>query len=148
MPEPIKLYFVLENPNPGVDFGIQKGSGSIYETIQKQRSAGEDLHFYCELFVKPGKDGEVDFSGPCVQGPTGVRFFYVDIGNAAGQVGSVWSRRLKIPLKGIEWDWVEKVSNSANFRISTNIAGKAKDGGPNCGTVKPFAGWSLNEAVV
>ncbi|MDP4263249.1 MAG: DUF5990 family protein [Bacteroidota bacterium] len=27
--------------------------------------------------------------------------------------------------------------------LETNVAGTDKDGGPNCGTVKPFDGWKL-----
>ena len=41
----ITLRIVLETPPRGVDFGIQRGRGSLFEVIQKQRSAGGDLSF-------------------------------------------------------------------------------------------------------
>ena len=35
MNQEIPIRIILENPPPGVDFGIQKESGSKYETILK-----------------------------------------------------------------------------------------------------------------
>lgn len=37
MERELTLRIVLEKPLAGVDFGLQKGRGSEYETIQKQR---------------------------------------------------------------------------------------------------------------
>ena len=34
MDRDITLRIVLETPPPGVDFGIQRGRGSLYETVQ------------------------------------------------------------------------------------------------------------------
>ena len=34
----VKLRIILVSPPPGIDFALQKGSGSDYEPIQKQRS--------------------------------------------------------------------------------------------------------------
>ena len=45
MNEQIPLVIVLQQPPAGVDFGLQKGSGNSYETVQKQRSASGDLYF-------------------------------------------------------------------------------------------------------
>ena len=39
MNQELTLKIVLENPPSGVDFGLQKGSGNKYETIQIQRSS-------------------------------------------------------------------------------------------------------------
>jgi hypothetical protein len=36
----LTLRIVIEQPPAGVDFALQKGSGSAYETVQKQRLAG------------------------------------------------------------------------------------------------------------
>src|SRR5690349_12069315 len=99
----ITLQIVLLQPPPGVDFGIQQGSGSIYRTIQKQRSASDDLVFKFSISIKgePVKDPLPKFSGDLVHGPAGGKFIYIDIGTAAGQFDSPWTRRLKIPLTGI-----------------------------------------------
>jgi hypothetical protein len=43
---------VLERPPGGVDFGLQKGRGSAYETVQTQRSEGSDLSFEFSVHVK------------------------------------------------------------------------------------------------
>jgi len=75
-PDLVTLRIVLEAPPPGVDFGIQQGRGSIYETIAKQRSAGGDLSFEFEVDVKSGPREPTDFGGPIVQGPRGARFVY------------------------------------------------------------------------
>ena len=118
---------VLEKPPAGVIFGVQKGRGHGYETILKQRSDGGDVIFE---FVLPLK---TDFSGPLVQGPPGARFVYIDIGTAAGQLDSCWTRRLKVPLAGAD--------RKAKGVQQARIPGTAKDGGPSCATVKPMGGW-------
>ena len=106
----LKLRIDLENPPGGVDFGLQKG-GTDYETIQKQRSRAGDLSFEFTLEVKGvRKDGMPALRGPFVQGPTGARFVYIDIGTCAGQTNTPWSRRLKIPLSGITWEMVDRLS--------------------------------------
>ena len=135
MSEVAAFRIVLENPPPGVDFGLQKGRGTNYETIQKQRSAAGDLRFGFTAGVKAG--AAPDFTGPLVQGPPGERFVYLDVGTCAGQTGTCWSRRLKIPLRGITWDMIEGPGAVLEARVN----GTAKDGGPACGTVKPFGGW-------
>ena len=126
----VSLRIVLKRPPAGVDFGLQKGRGRVYETIQKQRSDGGDLVFEFSVTLKAGPD----FAGPLVQGKPGERFVYLDIGTYAGQSGSCWGRRLKVPLIGI--------TGAGTYEAS--VAGTAKDGGPNCGTVKPFSGWQVS----
>ena len=98
----LDLSIILEDPLPGVDYALPKGTGSKHELTQKQRSAkGENLQFDFTVRVKPGKDGGPNFLGPFVNGPTGERFVYLNIGTSAGQLDSVWTRRLKVPLRGI-----------------------------------------------
>lgn len=45
MPVELKLRIVLQKPTAGVSFGLQKGSGAKYETVQTHESKGEDLVF-------------------------------------------------------------------------------------------------------
>ena len=139
----ITLRIVLETPPPGVDFGIQKGRGSFFEVIQKQRSKGADLSFEFSVGVRNADgSGTPDFSGPIVQGPRGGRFVYVDIGTVAGQLDTPWSRRLKVPLTGITADQIRGATSGAGSVLSTRVPGTGKDGGPSCASVKDFAGWS------
>ena len=45
MPRELTLRIVVESPPPDVDYALQKGSGSAYETVQTQRSEGNNLTF-------------------------------------------------------------------------------------------------------
>ena len=141
MKQEILLKIILENPPANVDFGLQKGSGNNYETIQKQRSGSGDLVFDFTIGVKTAKDGSPDFSGPVVQGPAGNRFVYIGIGTYAGNMVSEWSRRLKVPLTGITRGVIDRVKANPGMSLQAHVAGTAKDGTPACATVKPFNGW-------
>ena len=143
MDQELPLRIILKNPPTGVDFGLQKGSGNHYETVQKQQFHSQDLQFNFTVRVKGKQDEESQptILGPFVQGPPGARFVYLDIGRCAGQITSVWSRRLKIPLTGINWEMVNQLSTNDAQVLETQVPGTGKDTGPNCGTVKPFTGW-------
>jgi hypothetical protein len=144
MEREISLRIVVERPPAGVFFGLQKGSGSEYETVQTVESKSDDLQFEFDVRVREGKDGRPNFLGPFVQGPTDERFVYLDIGTYAGQTNTPWSQRLKIPLRGITWELIAQTVKSSSAALETRVAGTGKDGGPSCGTVKPFEGWKLN----
>ena len=136
MEQELTLVIILESPPPGVDFGLQEGSGNDYQTVQTQRSKHGDLRFEFKVRVREGKDGQPNFLGPFAQGPAPQRFVYIDIGTYAGQKNTPWSRRLKVPLRGITWDQIKKAKV-----LETRVPGTGRDGGPSCATVKPFAGW-------
>ncbi len=131
MPE-LTFRIILQAPLPGIDYALQKGSGHHYECVQLQRSGSGNLTFEFTAQLKPGPD----FGGPFVQGPKGARFVYLDLGTAAGQHGSPWSRRLKIPLTGLTGALAQPGGT-----LVTTVPGQGKDGTPSCATVKPFAGW-------
>ena len=141
MEREISLRIVVERPPAGVYFGLQKGSGNNYETVQTVESKSADLRFAFDVRVREGKDGAPNFLGPFVQGPAQERFVYLDIGTYAGQTNTPWSRRLKIPLRGITWALIDQAEKSALAALEVRVAGTGKDGGPSCGTVKPFEGW-------
>jgi hypothetical protein len=135
---------VLQEPPAGVDFALQIGRGADYKTVQTQRSTGRDLSFEFSVGVKAAdKRAAPDFRGPVVQGPTGQRFVYIDIGTYARQANTPWSRRLKVPLSGITRDVLDRASADSSVVLETRVPGTGKDGGPNCATVKPFGGWQL-----
>ena len=147
MESEIIFQIVLLKPTPGVDFGLQKGSGKEYETIQKQRSVSHDLHFKFTIKIKGDrqKDAIPKISGQFVQGQSGNQFVYIVIGTYAGQTDCIWERRLKIPLVGITWNTIDIISSNPNFILETQVPGTGRDGGPNCATVKPFGGWHIKE---
>ena len=138
----VTLRIMLEGPPPGVDFGLQEGHGNDYKTVQTQRSKTGDLTFTFTARAKQNTGGEPVFLGSFTQGPPRKRFVYLDIGTYAGQKETQWSRRLKIPLQGIDWKMIEQAAASSRV-LETRVHGTGRDGGPTCGTVKPFNGWKL-----
>ncbi len=75
MNQELTLRIVLKNPPGGVDFGLQKGSGTKYETVQIQRSGDRNLAFEFPVTVRLNKRGASKFScGEFVQGPPGAAF--------------------------------------------------------------------------
>ena len=143
MSQELSVRIILQSPPAGVDFAIQKGGGNKYETILKQRSSENDLVFEFTISVKDGKTSSYNFTGPYVHGPVNERFIYIDIGTAAGQMDSAWTRRLKIPLREISSETVAQILANSSLILETKVPGTGKDGGPNCATVKPFSGWYL-----
>jgi hypothetical protein len=140
----IPLRIVLLKPPAGIDFSLQKGSGSKYEPVQIQRSGSDDLHFSFDVEIKGEreKNDQPGFGGAFVQGPPANRFVYINIGTYAGQALS-FGGRMKIPLTGITWDVVEQLKNDLKLILETRVPGTGKNGGPNYATVKPFDGWSV-----
>src|SRR5437899_10141231 len=122
-PTEVALRIVLERPPTGVDFCLQKGRGSAYETIRKQRSRGDDLEFEFTITVKTANDGAPDFAGPFIQGASGERFVYIDIGTYAGQMNTLWNRRLKVPLSAIDWAMIRKASAGSRNTLETRVSG-------------------------
>jgi hypothetical protein len=147
MQQEITLRITLLRPTQGVVFGLQKGTGSQYETIQKQKCATDELYFECPVILKGDeqKDPLPKLSGPFVQGSAPNKFIYIDIGTCAGQTDTLWSRRLKIPLSGITWNLIHQLALNPGLVIGTRVEGTGRDGGPNCATVKPFPGWQVME---
>ena len=146
MDKELTFHIVIIKPPPNVDYGLQKGSGRNYETVQKQKSKSrEDLSFKCVVKIKGerSKDHLPKLSGPFVQGRALDRFIYIGIGTFAGESDSKWSRRLKIPMTGISWDVVDRIVSEEKLMLESHVPGTGKDGSPNCGTVKPFDGWRI-----
>ena len=137
MDRTLTLRIVIEQPPPGVDFALQKGSGSVYEPTQRQRSKGKDLAFEFQPAIRNGVSaGVAALGGPFVQGPPKQRFVYIDIGTYAGQADSCWSRKMKIPLEGITAQMVR-----SGGVLETRVEGTGRAGGPNCASIKDFTGW-------
>ena len=139
MPSVLTLRIVIEQPPPGVDYALQKGSGSSYVTVQTQRSSGGDLSFEFQPAIRDGvNDAMAAMGGPFVQGPPKKRFVYLDIGAYAGQAGSPWGRRLKVPLEGISTRML-----ASGGVLEIRVPGTGRDGSPSCATVKDTDGWKI-----
>jgi hypothetical protein len=139
---PIRL--VLVEPPPGIDFGIQRGSGARYETLFVQQGKQRDVVFDFSLIVADKrKDGLPNFKGPFAQGPPVARFIYVDVGTYAGQKDTPWSRRMKVPLQGITWALIREATSKPGHTLLARIPGTGKDGGPSCATVRLLGPWQV-----
>lgn len=133
----LNLHIILQKPPAEVHYALQKGHGNNFEVVDKRISDGGDLRFDLTIEVKGAdKSDRPQFNGLFVQGPADQRFIYIGIGAFAGQAGSPWDRRLKIPLRDISWQMVSEAAEKEG--VETVVPGTAKDGTPTCATVKPF----------
>jgi hypothetical protein len=137
----VRCRIVLETPPAGVDYGLQKGHGSAFETVQTQRSGGRDLQF--EFTAEARAGSAADLRGPFIQGPAAGRFVYIDIGTIAGQTDTPWSRRLKVPLTGITEAMIRRASGPGGAVLEARVPGTGRDGTPACASVKDFEGWKV-----
>lgn len=133
------LRIVLVDPPAGVRFQLQRGARELEPGVRTTPTA-----VLFELVVRVGKrpGGEPNFLGPFVQGPPAGRFIYVNSGTLAGQSGSCWSRRAKIPLTSVTWALIDEARASGGA-LEIDIPGTGRDGGPTCGTVRPGAAWRV-----
>lgn len=144
MESEVQIRLVLVDPPPGIDYGIQRGAGADYESVWVQQRKRDDVAFEFAVTVADNrKDGLPNFLGPFTQGPPAGRFIYIDVGTYAGQKNTPWSRRMKIPLAGITWPLIRKAMNKPGATLLARIPGTAKDGGPNCATVRLIGEWRV-----
>lgn len=138
----VPLRIVLVAPPAGVVYGIQRGRGSAYVVAFAERPKRGDVTFEFAILAAEGKDGRPNFHGEYVQGPAGRRFIYVDVGRAAGQDDTLWSRRMIVRLDTVTWPVIRRAIKPGN-RLEARIQGTGSDGGPSCATVKPIGGWKV-----
>ncbi len=129
-------------PPSGVRFRVQRGRADLDEPT---RVSDGEISF--DLTVRVGDarpDGLPNFLGPYAQGPPAGRFLYVNSGTLAGQSDSCWTRRAKVPFRGVTWAMVEEVIAGKGNVLEAKIAGTAGDGGPACATVPLLdGGWRV-----
>ena len=140
MTNEIRLQIIVHNPVSGLRYGLQKGKGASYETVQAQTGKGEDLtfNFWVQLQGAPGSVPSL--AGPYVQGTPGARFIYLGIGSYAGQTGAAWNGRLNVPLP--EATFGDAFINDRKSTWRCTVPGSRAQGMPVFATVKPFSGWS------
>ena len=143
MKSELPLRLILIDPPANIDYGIQRGRGSKYETMFVQQRKKGDVTFDFSITVSDsGKGGAPNFGGEFVQGTPARRFIYVDVGTYAGQRNTPWSRRIIVLLNGITLDQIKKALETGH-RLSASIQGTGKDGGPSCATVPLVKGWQV-----
>ena len=142
MDRELPLRITVLDPPPGVTFRLQRGKGQD-NLVPPTRVTDDRLEFDFTVRLSPDlKDGKPNLRGPFAQGSPADRFVYVNSGTLAGQAGSCWTRRAKVPLTGISSELIETLGESAV--LEARIVGTAKDGGPCCATVPLLdGGWTL-----
>jgi hypothetical protein len=128
----LDLRITVVDPPAGVMFAMQRGRA---ELDQATRSTGATIAFDFTVRVRTGPSGALNFLGQFTQGPPRERFVYVIMGARAGDGGSPWSRRAKIPLRGITLQLVAALDVTPDAILEARYAGTGKDGGPTCASV-------------
>jgi hypothetical protein len=130
----LPLRIVVERPVPSVALALQRGASGKATLVGPVHSSADALVFDIEVTLDGSNaDGGPRLLGPFVQGPRAARFVYLNIGASAGQVGSPWQRRAKVPLGTISWRAIETLT--AGERLTAHFNGTARDGTPACATV-------------
>jgi hypothetical protein len=142
----LPLRIVVDQPVPGVAIALQRGSGHKFDLVGPVGGSAEALVFEFDVAVDgETAEGRPRLLGPFVQGPPSARFVYLNIGASAGQIGSPWQRRAKVPLRAIDWQSIE--ARAPDERLTGHIAGTARDGSPACATVPLLPpGWTATRS--
>jgi hypothetical protein len=127
----IAARIVIDRPVAGVAHSLQTKDGHPLDA--KTSKGGEPLAFDFPLRVGPGPKFFGDHVRP--EGPIR-RFVYVRIGQSAGQLGSPWSRRMKIDIHDTEQALLDRAVAGQGI-LEFAVDGTAKDGTPACATVRP-----------
>ncbi len=140
--EAIALRITVLQPPPGVSFRLQRGRRELTAPTEITPEA-LSFDFTVRLAEAP-RTNPPRLLGEYAQGPPAARFVYVNSGTLAGDVGSPWSRRAKVPLTSITWRLIDRVRATPGAALHARIAGTARDGGPACASV-PLLGeaWHL-----
>lgn len=136
---PVRI--AVRDPLPGVALALQSGRD---ERVRPATTTDTVVTFDFTVRVDlPADGGPPRFHGPFTQGPPRERFVYIGVGKRAGQPGSCWDRRAKVPLDGITADQVREVLERGGV-LRVSFAGRGKDGTPTCATVKlPPDAWAV-----
>lgn len=138
----LPLRITLVNPPAAVMFSLQRGKD---EVVDAKRSTGADLSFDLTIRIKGDSElGSARFLGEFVQGPTGAKFVYLRVGTMAGDHFSPWTRRVKVPLAGLNWDVMLAARDKPKHILEARIPGTDRKGEPICASVKLLGdGWKL-----
>lgn len=144
----LSLRITVVDPSPGVWLRLQRGRTDLVDA--SSRTPAEVSFDFSVRIGSPQPDGSPTFLGPFTQGAPASRFVYINAGTSAGQSGTPWSRRAKIPLGGISQELVSAVLNTPGALLEVRYPGRGRDGGPTCATVHLSPGaWVIrNKATV
>jgi hypothetical protein len=134
----LRLRIALAEPPAGVAFAMQRGRSELVPPVDAHANA---LVFEFDVSVADATCSPPRFVGPYTQGPAAGRFVYVNVGTSAGQPGSPWTRRIKVPLSSISPALVAEALATPGTVLATRIRGTGRDGTPACATVPLLDPW-------
>ncbi len=129
-------------PPANVEFRLQQGRSGL---VPPTGVTTAEIRFDFALRLGPMRyRNRPNLVGAFAQGPPAGRFVYINAGLRAGQEGSCWDRRAKVPLDGITSELIQAALAAGDLVLEARIEGTARDGGPACATVPLLgAGWRL-----
>jgi len=139
LPE-LRLRITVVDPPAGVALRMQRGRVELADAVA---SSADALVFEFSVAVADAAKSPPRFTGAFTQGPADGRFVYINVGTSAGQFGSPWTRRIKVPLYSITPALVASVLAAPGALLETRIQGKGRDGTPACATVPLLQPWTL-----
>jgi hypothetical protein len=135
----IILRLTLSSPPVGVRWAVQLGRD---ELLAPTRVTRDRVDFDVPVEVVATPTGAARLRGSAVQGPASGRFLYVNSGTRAGDLGSPWNRRAKVPLTPMPTERLLAKATEHDLVLSAEIAGTAKDGGPAVASIALLRGWT------
>lgn len=139
-PAEVRLRISVQHPLAGVQFRLQQGRADL---VAPTRVTPDSIQFEFTLRPGPPRGGRPTLRGPAAQGPPDGRFVYINSGRRAGQQGTGWDRRAKVPLRGITTALLNAALTNGQQVLEARIAGTGPDGGPACATVPLLDDWHL-----
>ena len=140
MKQSLKLRLIVTGPLSGVFCAMQRGKDMLLQPTVSANALTFDFSVQVDLARNP-----IGLTGEFAQGPPDKRFVYVNSGTYAGQFGSSWSRRAKVPITGITAALAEEAIASDGI-LQASVSGIGKDGGPFCASVRLLTDWALVDA--
>ncbi len=140
MKQLLRLRIVVTEPVPGVHFALQRGKSELVAPTSREPELIFDFTVHAELLNDP-----LRLTGEFTQGPPAARFIYINSGSYAGQPGTIWSRRAKVPISGIKAQMATDAIAS-NCVLQAVVCGVAKDGGPFCASIPLLKDWMVVSA--
>ncbi|MES3022087.1 MAG: DUF5990 family protein [Pseudomonadota bacterium] len=140
MKQLLRLRIVVTEPVPGLHFALQRGKSELVAPTSREPELIFDFTVHAELLNDP-----LRLTGEFTQGPPAARFIYINSGSYAGQPGTIWSRRAKVPISGIKAQMATDAIAS-NCVLQAVVCGVAKDGGPFCASIPLLKDWMVVSA--
>jgi len=138
----LMIRVVVKNAPRGVKFAVQRGKSDL---LEPSSCTDTELVFDVPVRVASRPGSKIpSILGPYAQGPASDRFLYLNSGTMAGQTQTGWTRRAKIKMATISWVLVDEALAQDNAVLLVEVHGRARDGGPCCGTVPSLGGgWQV-----